>query len=503
MSSIVGALTGGGGSGMAFKPTAAAIQAPVTNAQADTANTNVQAGLSNQGDFLRAVQAQNGLGNQTNVFNQQQAVANGTGPNPAQAMLAQSTGQNVANQSAMMAGQRGANANVGMMARQAAQQGAATQQQSAGQAATLQANQSLNALNQMGSIATNQANQQANATNAYTNAASTAQQNILGAIGAQNNANVGMQSNMNSTAAGLAGNVASQQGNMLSGLTGAAGSGVSNLMGGSGAAEDGMDNLSDADWTDMLEAKGGMITAPKRYADGGDVANDSTPLANPNGPQSNAGRSFQQTQESSGAIPYSQDAAMPTAGAAKKSSGGSGMDMGAMAKLGEKGLGQAWKWLSSGEEGNSLGSTLEGLGDSAGADLAGIGEGASEAGEIYGGAIAGGAEAAAPYAADAVMVAAKGGKVPAMVSPGEKYLSPEKAAKVASGKADAMKSGQTIPGTPKVAGAKNSYANDTVPATLQEGGIIIPRSVTQGKNAEKNAMAFVKSHYSKQNMKKR
>lgn len=95
-----------------------------------------------------------------------QGVANGTGPNPAQAMLAQQTGQNVSNQAALMAGQRGAGANAGLMARQAGMQGGALQQQAVGQGASLQANQSLNALNQMGGIANTQAHNQIGQTNA-------------------------------------------------------------------------------------------------------------------------------------------------------------------------------------------------------------------------------------------------------------------------------------------------------------------------------------------------
>lgn len=93
---------------------------------------------------------------------------------------------------------------------------------------------------------------------------------------------------------------------------------------------------------------------------------------------------------------------------------------------------------------------------------------------------------------------AQGGSVPAMVSPGEKYLTPAQASQVVSGKADAMSTGKTIPGTPKVGGAKNSYANDTVPMTLQEGGIVIPRDVTQANDAEAKAMAFVKAHFAQQ-----
>lgn len=86
---------------------------------------------------------QNVLGQQQGLANQYQGLANGTGPNPAQAALNQSTGQNIAAQAALMAGQRGAGANVGLMARQAAQQGAATQQQAVGQSATLQAQQQI------------------------------------------------------------------------------------------------------------------------------------------------------------------------------------------------------------------------------------------------------------------------------------------------------------------------------------------------------------------------
>lgn len=79
-------------------------------------------------------------------------VANGSGPNPAQAMLSNATGANVANQAALIAGQRGAGANVGLQARQAAMAGSNVQQQAAGQAAALQSQQQLNALNSQGQV---------------------------------------------------------------------------------------------------------------------------------------------------------------------------------------------------------------------------------------------------------------------------------------------------------------------------------------------------------------
>jgi hypothetical protein len=86
---------------------------------------------------------------------------------------------------------------------------------------------------------------------------------------------------------------------------------------------------------------------------------------------------------------------------------------------------------------------------------------------------------------------AQGGKVPAMVSPGEKYLPPDSVEQVKKG-GNPMSLGRTIPGKPKVSGAKDSYANDTVPATLEEGGIVLPRSVTQSKNPDWAAHKFVR-----------
>lgn len=493
MSSIVGALTGGGGSGMAFKPTAAPIQMPVSNEQASQAYTDVQAGLSQQGDFLQALKAQNGLGNQSSVFNQQQNIANGTGPNPAQAMLANSTGQNVANQAAMMAGQRGSNANVGMMARQAAQQGANTQQQVAGQGAALQANQSLGALNQMGSLATSQANQQANASNAYTQNANAAQQNILNGINNQNNAQVGMQSNMNNTSAGLAGNVATQQGGMMSGIMGGIGS-IGNLMGGSGGgAASGAGDAAGAvgDAGELVLAKGGQVPSmPHHYDDGGMVTTQlQDPMsqpANPEGPQSNAGKAFSGSQNfdpmSQTAIPEGKKIVPKQQGQDAEGELGAGLNAGHNLIAGDN------VKEKDHSDGSKAGIQFD-WGDAGKGAAKGAQWGSSFGpwGTVIGGAI-GALGGGASYQAE-------GGRVPAMVSPGEKYLTPDKAAKVASGKADAMKTGKTIPGTPKVGGAKNDYANDTVPATLEEGGIVIPRSVTQGKNAEKNAMAFVKAHY--------
>jgi hypothetical protein len=365
MGSVVSGLFGGHN----YMPQQAEIQRPATVDQANQQYGNVQQGLTQQQAFLNALAAQNGVQNQSNVFNQMQGVANGTGPNPAQAMLNQATQANVANQAAMMAGQRGSAANPALMARQAAMQGANTQQQAAGQGATMQANQQLNALGQMGQMSGQQVAQQQAAQNAYNNQALGAQQNILGAIGNQNNAAVGQQSNINNA------NAQMQQGenNLVGNLMGAAGTAA--LMGAFAPAA-------------AAPAAAGVIgAAPIKalsssfMAEGGEVK----------GPMSHIGQYFHKMAE--------------------------------------------------------------------------------------------------------------GGAVPALVSPGEKYLAPQAVQAVKQG-ANPLKVGETIPGKPKVNGAKNSYANDTVPKTLEEGGIVLPRSVTQAKDPSKKAAEFVAAVLKKQALKK-
>lgn len=166
---------------------------PVNQGQTDASITGSQAAIGQQQSLLNALQAQNGLSNQSDVYKQLQGVASGTGPNPAQAVLNQATGQNVQNQAALAAGQRGAASNVGLMSRQAAQQGSNLQQQAAGQGATMQANQSLNALGQMGNLATQQAGQQIQGTGAVTQANQAQQQAMLGAQQGYNSSLAGMQ----------------------------------------------------------------------------------------------------------------------------------------------------------------------------------------------------------------------------------------------------------------------------------------------------------------------
>jgi hypothetical protein len=100
---------------------------------------------------------------------------------------------------------------------------------------------------------------------------------------------------------------------------------------------------------------------------------------------------------------------------------------------------------------------------------------------------------------------AHGGKpshlVDALVSPGEKILPPKEAKAAKDGKVNPMKVGKTVPGKAAVGGAINSYSNDTVPAKLKPGSIVLPRSVTQSANPDGKAKQFVEALKSKKGKK--
>lgn len=357
-----------------------ATQAQVNNAQNATLSNEAQ-----QQAFVNALLAQNGIQNQSNVFNQMQGVANGTGPNPAQAMLNNSTGQNIANQTAAMGSQRGAGANPALIARQAAQQGGALQQNAAGQAAALQAQQQLGALNQMGGMANQQVNNLGNANSALTNALQNNQGMLQNArAGTQGlNANIGMQNTRNT--AGLIGGV----------------------MNGAGAA------------MGAFPTGGGGTQTPQT-------------------------------------------------GGMSNNFGGFGGNSSSNSQFG--GLG-----------GNSFAPTPGSL------------PGYARGGEI---------SVSAPQS-HVHAYFAKGGeakKVPAMISPGEKVLSPKEAKEVAEQKKSVKQVGRKVPGEAKVKG--DSLQNDTIPAKLEEGGFVIPRSIMESKDPAKHAAKFVQAHMTMQDYKK-
>lgn len=382
-----------------FQPTGVPIQMPTSLDQANAAYGQTQGGLGAQQNFAQALAAQNGIGNLANVYNQYQGVANGTGPNPAQAMLNQATGQNIANQSAMAASQRGAGANVGLLQRQAAMTGANAQQQAVGQGASMQAQQQLSALGSMGNIAGQQVGMQGQAINNYNQAAQNQQANLLNSIGQQNNAQISQQNNLNNIRSGV---------NQQNAQTNA------NIIGG------GMNAISSIA---ALMYKGGEVPAPSVMHYRTDAQHTAGSYAD-GGPISFAGQFLNGVSEK---VSVPQDQNLPTAQAPSQSAS------------------------------NPFNVKMPGM--KGGGDSSGAGAGAS---------------------AGAIGLMAKGGPVRGMVSPGEIYLSPKEASspeKAASVAKEKEKKGQKIPGKALVKG--DSLKNDIVPKTLQEGGIVVPRSHSQ------------------------
>lgn len=405
-----------GAAGQNFNADQANLSLPVTQGQIDTSYGQANSGINQQQAFLNALQAQNGIGNQSQVYSQLAGVANGTGPNPALAALNQATGANVSNQAALMAGQRGAGANTGLIARQAALQGGNLQQQAAGQGATLQAQQQLNALGQMGGIAGQQVQNQAGALSGYNQAAQSEQQNLLNAAAARNSAVAQSQSSVNSANSG----VASQS----------AGKGLMGVFGGM--------------------AQGGMV---KNYDEGGDVE-----------PEYEPSQSVQNSLDNFDAA-QSKPAAGP--------------DWATIAPRATRMFNIA-NQLFGGTPSNK----------SADPSMSSVQQQAPAPQQKSGGL--------GQLVSMAAAAMNKGGKVPAMVSPGERYLDPSEVQKVAEGKKSPIKAGEKIPGKAKVKG--DDLKNDTVPKTLEEGGIVLPKSVTESKDAPKEAAKFVASILKKQAM---
>lgn len=433
--SFIGGLFGGNGSN--FQAQAAPILGTTAGKAAPVIN-QAQNTIEQQQALAKALAAQGGIGNQSAVYNQFGQIASGQGPNPAAAMLAQQTGQNVANQAALMAGQRGAGANAGLLARQAAQQGAATQQQAVGQGATMQANQALNALGQQANIAGQQVGNQMGQQQALTNAAQNQQAQIIGAINAENQANIQNFSQMNQSNAEIAkGNQAGQQG-ILGGVVSGVGSALGLAYGGSVPHYDTGGSV-----------KPGAFSSFGQALSGGAPSNPWQTTGNAIGSAINSGV---KSLFSRNANPIANQA-MQNAKSQSTLLGGNPVPAPSLGVTPQKPNPNAPNLGGSNLQFSNQGPSL----------MAGL---------------------------------AKGGKVPAMVSPGEKYISPKELEKVAKHEKPAIEAGQTIEGKAKVPG--DSLKNDTVPKTLEEGGVVIPRSVMQSKRPGKEAQKFVEALLAKQ-----
>lgn len=244
------------------------------------------------------------------------------------------------------------------------------------------------------------------------------------AIAAQNNALVGQQSNINNANASIAGINAQGQHQLFS-----------NVLQGAGSA--------------AMLAEGGKVPEPTHYvphyADGGEVSDK---------PKSKAGAFF------------------ASMGKPQQSSANWGQTFG-------KGLASLFGGKQSAPEDAEL---------SSGAAMAGAMGANPMIQNMMTTSYLAGKQPSEPEISDSSNPAfafKKGGKVPAMLSPGEIYLPPAKAKAVAQGKESPM-SGKKIPGKAPVKG--DSLKNDIVPAMLEPGGVVVKRSKA---NDPKKAAQFV------------
>lgn len=177
-------------------------QAPITDQSNLTGNINQSYG-----------QTQGNLGNENALAQQLLAQSQGQGPNPAQAMLNQATQQNIQSAAGTVASQKGINP--ALAARLAGEQAGQINQQAAGQAATMGAQQQLGAQSQLGGLYGTMGQQ-----------GLTQQQLLQQALANQNNAHVSNMAQSNQANAGLAQVNAKASNDMQAGLVGNAGKGL-------------------------------------------------------------------------------------------------------------------------------------------------------------------------------------------------------------------------------------------------------------------------------------
>lgn len=199
MGAVTGMLgLGGGASGTGFAGPGSAgfiptvSQQTINNASQYSADT-----MSQQQGLLQALQRQNGLNNQSQVYGQLQGVANGVGPNPAQAQYQQNIQSLAAQQQGALASIKGISP--ALQARLVAEQGSSAMQNAAAAGETNLMNQQLGAIGAAGNIAGTQATNQIGQTNANTAAAQNQQGLYQQAAANYNNSIGSMQGNINST----------------------------------------------------------------------------------------------------------------------------------------------------------------------------------------------------------------------------------------------------------------------------------------------------------------
>ncbi len=458
-------------------------------------NAEINSGINNQAQSL---QQQQGLANQLQLQSQ------GKGPNPALAQLQNTTQQNAAESAGNYAQNRSINA--GLAARSASDLQSRANQQAGGQAAVMTANQQLASQNQL--------------------------QNLYGQMGSQNlqgqqisqqgqTAQNNAFNNSNQVNANIAGANQTQAGGITGGLLGGLGTiGAGVLGGGSKATTDpgatesissvGTDAGSSAApsageaLASVPEFKGGIIN---HYASGGPivpnqipsdtsqsiVGSDQTDRFNPYGAQSQAGRAL------SGQAP-AQDILQNQNGSKGKSAGSpmaGGIASALPLGVGAFGLFKNWVGgedhagtmnnLQQASQGkgttNTPGNIEQGAINRPSGTGIGIGAGPTQPNT--------GSFATPPSVTESNGNGASGKSIPGvtvLASNGGKIRKD-------------MRNGGPVAGKAKVKG--DSPKNDTVPAMVSPGEVVIPRSVINSRDPAKKSADFVAAILAKKSMGKR
>lgn len=406
--------------------------------------------------------------NSQNVYGQQQALAQqligqtqGQGPNPALEQLKQTTGQNQMQNTGMIASQKGVNP--AMAARMASQNAGNMGQQAAGQAATMRAQQQLGAQGQLGGLYGQMGNQ------------GLSQQQILqGAQAAQNNA---ITSGANATQQ-INAHTAEQNAIQRGLISGSNMNNIGSFMGSQGAFGGG-----GGGGMPMMGAKGGQV--PKLGGGGfapetigaPDYAKDNSSSGGGGGGGSSSMMSM---------LPLLMMAASKGGQVPKMADGGSS---GQGFQFHINTIGMPAQVASSSKKKNDDGSTASDEQD----PNASIGSGGSSG------------TTAAQDPSPATMMPAfdyEGGEINKI----NKYASGGSSRHPQSFAAQYMKNGMNmkqgghVPGTPKVKG--DSLKNDTQPALLSPGEIVIPNHITQADDAPEKAAQFVQAILSRKGKKK-
>jgi hypothetical protein len=380
----------------------------------------------------------NTQGQQGTLASQLLAQANGQGPNIANLQLQQATNQNNQSGAAAIASQRGMNP--ALAARIIANQTATNNQNAAGQSGVLRAQQQL--------------------------AAQGAAANVLGQQAGESEANLGRLTQAQTAATSTNANIAGQNAQTNANLTGGILGGLSGgLLAQGGEVESPQKHLQR-----LLISIGGKVN-PMHLAVGGNV------------PHYDLGTDY--ASEDSAAMPLSAGIDPSHAQYGGDPSAASVIQAAHSADP----MNAAVADQNTAQAANVTKPNAPIAAKKAGSDLSHIGA-ALPPSPLFGN-VPSYNFAAAPVAQSFnPLMRAHGGLVDAMISPGERVIPPHLVEAVRSGKKKASEVAPKIPGKAKVKG--DNEKNDTVPAKLAEGSVVIKRTKAENDSDAREFLLALK-----------